>query len=116
VTFAVAADPSAANGLLGQCSGNIAIYHDTVSPNFDMGMDSVVDSLLHELGETATDPLINAWFTFTGEEMGDLCNFVYGPTFITPNGAHANHKFGNRNYLAQELWSITAPVGCSQGN
>ena len=113
VRYAVAADP--ATPILGGCSANIAVYHDTVSPNFDMGMDSVVDSMLHELGETVTDPDINAWFTFTGAEMGDLCNFVYGPTYLAPNGAHANHKFGNRNYLAQELWSISDPVGCLAG-
>ncbi len=116
VTYAIAPDPPSSGGILGGCSGNIAIYHDTVSPNFDLGMDSVVDSLIHELGETVTDPFITGWFTFNGNEMADVCNFVYGPTFLAPNGSHANHKFGNRNYLAQELWRISNPVGCSQGN
>jgi hypothetical protein len=114
VTFAIAPDPPAAGGILGGCSGNIAIYHDTVSPNFDMGMDSVADSLIHELGETVTDPDISAWFTFTGQEMADVCNFNYGPLFIAPNGAHANSKFGNRDYLVQQLWSMENPVGCVQ--
>jgi hypothetical protein len=116
VVYAIAPDPPSSGGILGGCSGNVAIYHDTVSPNFDMGMDSVADSLIHELAESATDPLITAWFTFNGNEMADVCNFVYGPTFLASNGAHANHKFGNRNYLAQELWSRESPVGCSQGN
>jgi hypothetical protein len=114
VTYAIAPDPPAAGGLLGGCSGNIAIYHDAVSPNFDMGMDSVADSLIHELGETVTDPDINAWFTFTGQEMADVCNFNYGPTYRAPNGAHANAKFGNRDYLVQQLWSMEDPVGCVQ--
>ncbi len=113
VAYAIAPDPP--GGVLGGCSGNIAIYHDKVSPNFDLGMDSVVDSLLHELGEATTDPFITGWFTFTGNEMGDLCNFVYGPTYITPNGANANHNWGNRDYLAQELWSLSSNA-CSQGN
>src|SRR5258708_32139361 len=103
VAYAVAPDPPAAGGILGGCSGTIAIWHDTVSPNFDMGMDSVVDSLIHELGETVTDPDINAWFTFTGQEIGDVCNFNYGPTFPAPNGSHANVKFGNRDYLVQQF-------------
>jgi len=114
VRYAVAADPPASTGILGGCSGNVAIYHDKISPNFDMGMDSVADSLIHELGETATDPDINAWFTFTGEEMADVCNFNYGPTFRAPNGSHANAKFGNRDYLVQQLWSLADPEGCVQ--
>jgi len=114
VTYAVAADPPATTGILGGCSGNVAIYHDEVSPNFDMGMDSVVDSLIHELGETVTDPYIDAWFTFSGEEMADVCNFNYGPTFPAPNRAHANVKFGNRDYLVQQLWSLADPEGCVQ--
>lgn len=114
VTYAVAADPPSATGILGGCSGNIAIYHDKLSPNFDLGMDSVADSLIHELAETASDPIINAWFTFTGEEMADVCNFNYGPTFPAPNRSHANVKFGNRDYLVQQLWSMEDPVGCVQ--
>ncbi len=94
VTYAVAADPPA--GLVGQCSGNVAIWHDKVSPNFDMAMDSVVDSMIHELAETVTDPFIDAWFTFNGQEVGDVCNFNYGQLFIAPNGSHANAMFGNR--------------------
>jgi hypothetical protein len=114
VTYAIAADPPV--GILGGCSGNIAIYHDKVSPNFDLGMDSVADSLIHELAETASDPFITAWFTFTGQEMADVCNFNYGPTFLAPNGSHANQKFGNRDYLVQQLWSMENPVGCVDGH
>ncbi len=112
VKYAVAADPP--KGIVGQCSGSVAIFHDQISPNFDMAMDSVVDSMIHELAETVTDPVINAWFTFTGEEVGDVCNFNYGPTFRAPNGAHANAKFGNRDYLVQQLWSMSDPEACVQ--
>jgi hypothetical protein len=66
-------------------------------------MDAVTDDLMHELSETATDPDRNAWFSKNGEENADLCNFVYG-TFLAPNGSHANHVFGNRNYLVQTIW------------
>jgi hypothetical protein len=58
------------------------------------------------------DPDLNAWFTSNGSEVGDLCNFVYGTTFLAPNGSHANHTLGTRDYLAQEIWSMTNPVGC----
>jgi len=111
IKYALAPDPPAS--ILSSCSGNLATFHDTTSPNGDVGMDEVVDSLIHELSETVTDPDINAWYTSGGEEVGDLCNFVYGTTFLAPNGSHANHTFGNRNYLAQEIWSMENPVGCA---
>jgi hypothetical protein len=114
IKYALAADPPAS--ILSSCSGNLATYGDTTSPNGDVGMDEVVDSLIHELSETVTDPDINAWYTKGGAEVGDLCNFVYGPTFLTPNGSHANYTFGNRNYLAQEIWSMENPVACVQSH
>jgi hypothetical protein len=114
VKYALAADPPAS--ILSECSGNLATFHDTTSPNGDIGMDEVVDSLIHELSETVTDPDINAWYTSNGEEVADLCNFVYGTTFIAANGSHANHTFGGLNYLAQEIWSMESPVACVQSH
>jgi Phosphate-induced protein 1 conserved region len=96
------------------CSGNVAVYGDTTSPNGDIGMDSVADTLIHEVSETVTDPDLNAWFTKSGEEDGDLCNFVYGPTFIAANGSHANHTFGPNSYLVQEIWENTNAGFCAQ--
>ena len=110
IKYALAADPP--TSILSSCSGNIVNYHDKTSPNGDVGMDEVVDSLIHELSETVTDPDINAWFTSNGSENGDLCNFVYGKTFLAPNGSHANHTFGGLDYLAQEIWSRANPVAC----
>jgi Phosphate-induced protein 1 conserved region len=110
IKYALAADPP--SSILSSCSGNIANYHDKTSPNGDIGMDEVVDSLIHELSETVTDPDGTAWYTSNGSENGDLCNFTYGTTFLAPNGSHANHTFGGLNYLAQEIWSRTTPVGC----
>ena len=114
IKYAIAADPPPS--ILNSCSGNLATYHDTTSPNGDIGMDEVVDSLIHEISETVTDPDGNAWYTAGGAEVGDLCNFIYGPTQIAANGSHYNHTFGGRNYLAQEIWSMDAPVGCVQSH
>lgn len=114
IKYTLAADPPP--NILSSCSGNLATFHDTTSPNGDIGMDEVVDSLIHELSETVTDPDLNAWFTSNGSEVGDLCNFVYGTTFLAPNGSHANHTFGGRDYLAQEIWSMANPVGCVQSH
>lgn len=40
---------------------------------------NVADDLSHELSETITDPLINAWYSKNGLEVGDLCE-AYGAT------------------------------------
>ena len=112
IKYAVA--PNLPPSLFTGCSGNVATYHDTTSPNDDVGMDAVCDSLVHEISETATDPSLNAWFTRTGAENGDLCNFVYGPTFLAANGSHANVTLGTRDYLVQQIWDRLALV-CSNG-
>jgi phosphate-induced protein 1 len=102
IKYAVAPDPP--QSLYASCSGNVANFRDTTSPNSDIGMDAVADDLIHELSETATDPDGSAWFTKSGEEDADLCHFVYGTTFLAPNGSHANHTFGTRDYLVQTIW------------
>ncbi len=102
IKYAVAPDPPQSQQA--SCSGNVANFGDTTSPNGDIGMDAVADDLIHELSETATDPDLNAWFTKNGQENADICNFVYGTTFLAPNGSHANHVFGTRNYLVQTIW------------
>ena len=102
IKYAVAPDPP--QSLYSSCSGNVANFSDTTSPNNDFGMDAVTDDLMHELSEAVTDPDGNAWFTKNGFENADLCNFVYGTTFLAGNGSHANHVFGNRDYLVQTIW------------
>jgi hypothetical protein len=114
IKYAVAPDPP--KSILTSCSGNLSVYHDGASPNGDVGMDEVVDSLIHEFSETVTDPNGTAWFTQAGLEVGDICNFIYGTTFLAANGSHANHTFGSRNYLAQEIWSMEDPLACVQGH
>lgn len=108
IKYAVAPDPP--QSLYSGCSGNVANYGDTTSPNGDIGMDAVTDDLMHELSETATDPDGSAWFTKNGAENADLCNFVYGQTFLATNGSHANHVFGNRDYLVQTIWDKASSV------
>jgi hypothetical protein len=112
IKYAVAPDPPPS--LYSGCSGNVATYHDTTSPNGDIGIDSVADSLMHEISETVTDPDGTAWFTKHGLEVGDICNFIYEHTIIVPNGSHANHGFGTRDYLVQTIWENTNTGFCAQ--
>jgi hypothetical protein len=47
------------------------------TPNDAFG-DLAANSTSHEMMESATDPLLNAWFDSTGNEIGDICNFNFG--------------------------------------
>ncbi len=56
----------------------------------------------HELAETITDPLLNAWYDANGEENGDLCAWSGLHTINTSAGTFA----------VQPLWSNSAG-GCA---
>jgi len=86
------------------CDGNFALG-ETATPNGDPGADEMVDSIMHELSESVTDPDLNAWYTLNGEENGDLCNYNYGtPPFLQNNGASYNAAWGGYFYLIQLIW------------
>jgi hypothetical protein len=112
IKYAFIPEPSAPNYQF--CSGNLETFNDTTSPNGDIGADSVTDTAIHEISETVTDPDLNAWFTKNGLEAGDLCNFVYGQTFLAPNGSHANQVFGGADYLVQTIWENSGGGFCAQ--
>jgi serine protease len=59
----------------------------------------------HELAETLTDPLLNAWFDRRGNEIGDKCAFVNLSNITTSGGTFA----------VQPLWS-NAANGCVLGS
>jgi hypothetical protein len=58
---------------------NVCQIPNTPSPNGDAIADTAATALSHELTEAITDPLLNAWFTAQGFEIGDLCAYQYGP-------------------------------------
>ncbi len=105
------------------CNGGIAVYGDSVTPNGDMGADTMTDDIMHELSETVTDPDISAWYTRNGAEVGDLCNYVYDTTpsrpglvqTVTVNGqtAHYNATLNGRNFLIQLIWANANPGFCA---
>jgi hypothetical protein len=103
------------------CNGGMAIYHDTVTPNGDMGADTMTDDIMHELSETVTDPDINAWYTQNGAENGDLCNYVYDtPTpslvntvIVNGSTAHYNATLNGRNFLIQLIWKNSGAGFCA---
>ena len=103
--------PAGAN--LNGCDGNILTYGETNSPNDNLAADEAIDSIMHELSETVTDPYGNAWLTKFGNEVGDLCNFNYGTTFLAPNGTHANVVLGGTYYLIQTIWENKGAGFCA---
>jgi len=83
-------------------------------PNNNAGADGMANVMSHELNETVTDPDLNGWFRGnTAGEVGDLCNFNFGNTFLAPNGALANVDLNGRDYLIQQLYINSGGGGCA---
>jgi hypothetical protein len=82
----------------------------TTSPNGNIGADGMVNIIAHELEEAITDPLLNAWYSTTGQENGDKCAWTFGTTYAA-NGSTANMLVGTRNYMIQQNWVNLAPSG-----
>jgi hypothetical protein len=82
------------------------------SPNNDSDADSTINVVSHELMETVTDPSVGdsnyAWMDSSGQEIGDKCNFVFGPTDASGADLVAN----GHGYIVQQEWSNRAG-GCS---
>ncbi|HKD05319.1 MAG TPA: IPT/TIG domain-containing protein [Bryobacteraceae bacterium] len=97
IKFAFVGD--AATQGLGACAEQTA--H---SPNGDVGADAMASVLIHELEESVTDPLLNAWYDSQGNENADKCAWTFGTTYTTANGSVANMKLGGRDYLIQRNW------------
>ena len=76
----------------------------TVSPNNNPGADAMASIIAHELEEAVTDPDLNAWYDFRGQENADKCAWTFGTEYLHPNGSHVNMKLGSRYYLIQRNW------------
>ncbi|KAK8641967.1 hypothetical protein V6N13_011333 [Hibiscus sabdariffa] len=88
-------------------------------PNGDVGVDGMISVIAHELAETASNPLVNAWYagndpTAPGE-IADLCQGVYGSgaggtyvgqvsTDASGNGYNVNGVKGRR-FMVQWVWN-----------
>ena len=69
------------------------------TPSGDAVADAAATSASHELTEAITDPELNAWFTSSGSEIGDLCAYNYGVN--TWDSAKANQMWNGRFYELQ---------------
>jgi uncharacterized repeat protein (TIGR01451 family) len=75
-------------------------------PNSDVNADSEINTLSHELAESATDPHPNATWTAPNPEgeIGDACNFFFAPR--NDNGADV--YLNGHGYVLQMLYSNAA--------
>ncbi|MES2125120.1 MAG: hypothetical protein V4503_10585 [Gemmatimonadota bacterium] len=88
-----------------------ACTNGTASPNGDPGADNEVSVLAHEIEETTTDPMGNAWYDSRGYENADKCAWNFGTTF-TSGGGVANMTIGGKAFLVQQNWINSGSGGC----
>ena len=72
--------------------------------NGDPGADYEVNTLAHEIEETTTDMMGNAWFDNRGYENADKCAWTWGTTYTTAAGGTANMNIGGKDFLVQQNW------------
>jgi hypothetical protein len=75
-----------------------------LGPNGPSGGDAMASLFAAMLFSTQTDPTFNAYYDRRGFEASDKCAWTYGATYLTENGAKANVKIGERDYLIQQNW------------
>jgi len=69
------------------------------SPN-NNDADQTINVSSHEQMEAATDPLLNAWYDYSGAENGDKCAWNFGPV----NGSGADVVWNRHGYIVQKEW------------
>lgn len=85
----------------------------TAAPNGDAGADSEVNTLAHEIEETTTDEMANAWWDRQGYENADKCAWTWGSTYNNGTGV-ANIQIGTKDFLVQQNWINAGSGGCRQ--
>lgn len=84
-----------------------------VSPNGDPGADAEVNTLVHEIEETTTDAMGNAWCDNRGYENADQCAWTWGAQQTAANGATYNVTVGGKQFLVQQNWVNAGSGGCA---
>jgi PKD repeat protein len=75
------------------------------SPNGEPALDHELSTVSHEHNEAITDPLGNAWFDADGNENGDKCAYVYGPSLGVSEFDDYNQAIDSGRYELQLEWS-----------
>jgi hypothetical protein len=81
--------------------------------SYDKGADYEVNTFVHEIEETTTDMMGNAWYDNRGYENGDKCAWTWGTTYTTAAGGTANVNIGGKDFLVQQNWKNSGTGGCA---
>ena len=87
--------------------GGCGIQTGKATPN-GADTDAEISISSHEMMETVTDPLLNAWYDLTGAEIGDKCAYTYGT--LAANGSDIT--IHSHPYIVQDEFS-NAALGCA---
>jgi len=79
---------------------NLSACGVSTSPNHDFDADSTINVTSHEQMEAATDPLLNAWYDASGNEIGDKCAWIFGST----NSNGGDVTWNGHTYEVQKEW------------
>ncbi len=110
---------------------NFICSYLTKGVNGDLGAESTVSAMTHEIEETATDPVsywgkkfFYGYLDQFGEENADKCAYTYGSTLVRPNpndpnapADYWNITLGAKKFLIQRNWvnGIAHQEGCAIG-
>jgi len=93
---------------------NMPFGDTSVCQNFGRPSPNGDDVASHEITESITDPLLNAWFTAAGNEIGDLCNFNYGTNSWTSMVTNDANQMWNGNFYELQMEWDNHAFGCAQ--
>jgi len=74
------------------------------TPNNNLAGDAMAAKLAHVLSTIVTNPYGDGWYDRFGLENADKCQGTFGETYTTENGARANIRLWQRDYLLQQNW------------
>lgn len=80
------------------------------TPNDNFELDAMVSTMARLLDVIVTNPsgvdapLGSGWYDRYGLENADKCAGTFGTTYTTSNGARANMRVGQRDFLIQQNW------------
>jgi hypothetical protein len=80
------------------------------TPNGDFVADAMVSSIASSLNAAVSNPLFTGWYDRNGLENATKCAGEFGQTYTMPNGAQANVRLGQRDFLIQQNW-VNSQVG-----
>jgi len=77
------------------------------SANNDLYLDAMVSITAHEFSESVTDPHVNTWYDFHGNENADKCAWRFGPMSVNAAGRNYNLRLATGDFVVQQNWHLS---------